>query len=271
VPGDPPEPGPGDPRDADPTTRSSGLTPPDPGPGDPQDAKPATTPSGRPPPGPKLEPGDPRDADSATRSSGRPPPDPHPGPEDPRGRRQPQAQDRSPEAVPPEPVAPPQEPRASRLSPAPGPCTGPRLRRAGVRQRSRSAHVAAGPPESLAVQPGSAFRVRRSLREHGGEAADRRSHLPCGHPRGRARQSERVRGQRNTHCSVNSTEIAGLSWANYPRCRIAREAAADDAITGGPFLATPGVLPPSAGWAWPGKVLHDGTYYRDLRIETTRR
>ena len=184
VPGDPREPGPGDPQDAEPATKPSGLTPPDPGPGDPQGAEPATRPSGL------------------------TPPDPDPGPEDPPGLGQPQAEDLSPEAIPPEPVAPPQEPRASRLSPAPGPCTGLRLRHGGLHQRSRSAHVAAGPPESLAVQPGSAFRVTRSLREHGGEAADRRCHLPCGHPRGRARQCERVRGQRNTHCSVNSTEIA---------------------------------------------------------------
>jgi len=234
VPGDPREPGPGDPQDAEPATKPSGLTPPDPGPapgdpqgaepatrpsgltppdqhpgpGDPQGAEPATRPSGLTPPDPGPGPGDPQGAEPATRPSGLTPPDPDPGPEDPPGLGQPQAEDLSPEAIPPEPVAPPQEPRASRLSPAPGPCTGLRLRHGGLHQRSRSAHVAAGPPESLAVQPGSAFRVRRSLREHGGEAADRRCHLPCGHPRGRARQCERVRGQRNTHCSVNSTEIA---------------------------------------------------------------
>jgi hypothetical protein len=177
-------------------------------PGGPQDAEPATTPSGLTPPDPGPEPGGPQDAEPATTPSGLTPPDPRRGPEDPPGRGQPQAEDLSSEAIPPEPVAPPQEPRASRLPPAPGPGTGLRLRHGGVHQRSQSAHVAAGPPESLAVQPGSAFRVRRSLRERGGEAADRRCHLPCGHPRGRARQSERVRGQRNTHCSVNSTEIA---------------------------------------------------------------
>src|SRR5215472_13347939 len=87
-----------------------------------------------------------------------------------------------------------------------------------------------------------------------------------------ARAPKRTRAWTAEHTLLGQfNRNRSLSWANYPRCRIAREAAADDAITGGPFLATPGVPPPSAGWAWPGKVLHDGTYHRDLRIETTRR
>ena len=185
--------------------------------GDPQDAEPATTPSRLTPPDPRRGAGAPQDAGSRTTPSAPTPPDPEL--EDPPGPGQPQAEDLSLKGFPPEPVADPQEAQALRCSPAPGLCTGLRLRHAGVRQRSRSAHVAAGPPESLAAQPGWAYRVRRSLREHGGEAADRRSHLPCGHPRGRARQSERVRGQRNTPCSVNSTGIAVCHGQNHPVCR----------------------------------------------------
>jgi len=55
-----------------------------------------------------------------------------------------------------------------------------------------------------------------------------------------------------------------------PKVQDRPEAAADDVITGGPLIATPG-LPPSGGWVCVGKVLHDGTYHRDLRIETMRR
>jgi len=208
VPGGPQEPVPGDLRDAESATRPSGPTPPDPhpGPADPQEAEPATTRSGPTPPDPHPGPADPQDADPGTTLSEPTPPDPEL--EDPPGTRRPQAENLSPEGVPPEPLASPQEARASRFSPAPGPGTGLRLRHAGVRQRSRPARVAAGPPESLAAPPGLAFRVRRSLREHGGEAADRRSHLPCGHPPG-ARAPKRTRAWTAEHtCSVNSTEIA---------------------------------------------------------------
>src|SRR5262249_43973844 len=153
-----------DPQDAEPATTPSGPTPPDPrpGPGDPQDAEPATTPSGPTPPDPRPGPGDPQDAEPATTPSGPTPPDPKQGPEAPPGPRPPPAEALSPEGFPPQPGPPHQEARASRFSYAPEPDTGLRLRHAGVRQRSRSAHVAAGHPECLAAQPGSAFRVGRS-------------------------------------------------------------------------------------------------------------
>ena len=230
-----PEPVPGDPREAEPTTRSSGLTPPDPEPVPvyPPDAELATIPWEPTPPDPRPAPGDPQDADSAPRMSGLTLLDPHPAPEDPPGPGPPRAADLSPEGVPPEPAARPREARLSRFSPAPGPCTGQRLHHAVVRQRSRSARVAAGPPESLAAQPGSAFQVRRSLRGHGEEAADRRSHLPCGHPPG-ARAPKRTRAWTAEHTLLGQfNRNRSLSWANYPRCRIAREAAAIDVITGG--------------------------------------
>jgi hypothetical protein len=210
VPGYPQEPVPGGLREREPATTPSEPTPHDPmpGPEGPQDAEPATTPSEPTPQDLKPGPEGPQDAEPATTPSEPTPQDPHRGPEDPPGPGQPQAGDPSPEGFPPQPDAPRQEARAARFSPAPWPGTGLRLRHAGVRRRSRSAHVAAGPPECLAALLGSEFRVRRSLREHGEEAADRRSHLPCGHPPGAPAPKRRVRGQRNTLCSVNSTGIA---------------------------------------------------------------
>jgi hypothetical protein len=95
--------------------------------------------------------------------------------------------------------------------------------------------------------------VRRSLREHAGEAADRRSHLPCGHPPG-ARAPRRTRAWTAEHTLPGQfNRNRSLSWANYLRCRIAREAAANDVITGG-HIWLPRVPPPSGmlGLVWRG-------------------